>query len=205
MRYIELKQKLAGFVVFSISDIRKIDPAFHEQRLSEWQKKGYVKKVINKYYLFADLEIDESVLFIIANKIYDPSYISFEMALSYYDLIPETVYQITSASSRKTQTFKTDIASFSYRKIKPELMFGYTLQKFGSHNFKIAGPEKAVLDFFYLNSRLKSESDFEELRINADEFRKQVNIGKLKKYLKFFGNKSLEKRIHHFLAFISYA
>jgi predicted transcriptional regulator of viral defense system len=141
----------------------------------------------------------------IANKIYDPSYISFEMALSYYDLIPETVYQITSASSRKTQAFKTDLASFSYRKIKPELMFGYALQKLGSYNFKIAEPEKAVLDFFYLNSRLKSEGDFEELRINADEFQKKVNVGKLKKYLKLFSNKSLERRINNFLTFISHA
>ena len=41
----------------------------------------------------------------VANKIYSPSYISLETALSYYGLIPESVYALTSVSTRKTISF----------------------------------------------------------------------------------------------------
>lgn len=36
-----------------------------------------------------------------AGSIYDPSHISFEFALSYYGLIPEAVYTVTSATFEK--------------------------------------------------------------------------------------------------------
>lgn len=205
MRYIELKEQLKDFMVFSLGDIKKIDPFFHRQRLNEWQNKGYIRKIINQYYYFSDLEISEPVLFIMANKIYGPSYISFEMALSYYNLIPESVYAITSASSRKTQVFDTPVARFSYRKIKPSLMFGYNLIGYKNRKFKIADVEKTILDFFYINPRLKNRDDFEELRINKYEFTQRVNQEKLAGYSSLFGNKSLEKRINNFLKFVYHA
>ena len=95
MQYIELKNGLKDFTVFSVSEIRKIDPHFHRRRLNEWQDKGYIKKIIRGYYIFSDLKLSEEVLFEMANRIYAPSYVSFEMAISYYHLIPESVYGIT--------------------------------------------------------------------------------------------------------------
>ncbi len=125
MQYNLFKSSLKDFTIFSLNDIKQVDPRFHRRRLNEWQIKGYLKKVIKGYYIFSDLEFNENILFEIANKIYSPSYVSFEMALSYYDLIPESVYGITSASTRRTYNFKTSIAEFNYRTIKPQLHFGY--------------------------------------------------------------------------------
>ena len=205
MQFFELKMRLSDFLVFSTKDIEKIDPAFHSQRLSEWQEKGYIKKITKESYIFSDLEINESVLFLIANKIYSPSYISLEMAFSYYNLIPEAVYGVTSVTSNKTNNFKTDFGEFIYRHIKSELMFGYKLVEYKNHNFRIAEVEKAALDYFYLNSHLKTENDFVEMRFNSEEFKILANIDKLNKYLKAFNNKSLEKRIKRFLNYIDYA
>lgn len=47
-------------MVLSANDILKIDSDFHKQRLSEWQKKDYIKKITKGYYIFSDLEINES-------------------------------------------------------------------------------------------------------------------------------------------------
>lgn len=198
----EIKDNLKDFVVFSVNDILKIDSAFYKQRLSEWQKKGYIKKVAKGYYIFADLKINESALFIIANAIYQPSYISLEMALSYYDLIPESVYTITSTTSKKKYALNSSVAQFSYRQIKPECMFGYQLIPYQNHNFKMAEIEKALLDYFYVNSKFKTEDEFWELRINKEVFRERVNVEKLKNYLIQFGNKSLEKKINRLLNYI---
>jgi predicted transcriptional regulator of viral defense system len=203
MQYIEIKDNLRGFIVISANDILKIDPDFHKQRLSEWQKKGYIKKIAKGYYVFSDLEINESVLFIIANKIFEPSYISLEMALSYYGLIPESVYGITSVSSRKTYKFASLTGQFNYRHIKPELMFGYKLVNYQNHNFKIAEIEKAILDYFCINSKLKSVGEFTELRINQDTFQEKVDMDKFKKYLAQFNNKALEKRVNRFIKYLN--
>src|SRR3989338_3736025 len=147
MQFIELRQQLKDFMVFSLQDIRKIEANFDLRRLSEWQDKGYIKMIRQGYYIFFDLVINEQVMFLIANKIYAQSYISLESALSYYGLIPEGVYAITSIYTRKTEKFKTMIAEFFYRKLKPELFFGYKLINIAEQQYKIAEIEKTILDY----------------------------------------------------------
>lgn len=203
MQYLEIKENLKDFVVVSANDILKVDPDFHKQRLSEWQKKGYIKKIAKGHYIFSDLEINESILFIIANQIFEPSYISLEMALSHYGLIPESVYGITSITSRKSYKFRSPVGQFSYRQIKPELMFGYKLINYQNHSFKMAEVEKAILDYFRINPKLRTEGEFEELRINRDVFLEKVDMKKLQNYLKQFNNKSLEKRVNRFIKYLN--
>ena len=157
------------------------------------------------YYIFSDLEINESALFLMANKIYSPSYISLEMAFSHYNVIPESVYGITSVTSEKTNDFESVVGKFIYKHIRPALMFGYKLVEYKGHNFKIAEIEKAVLDYFYFNPHLKTENDFSEMRFNGEEFKGRADKARLMRYLKEFGNKSMEKRVNKFLEHIQYA
>lgn len=205
MTIIELKESLNQFTIFSINDVRKIEPEFDKRRLNEWHKKGYLKKVIRGHYIFSDLAVNENVLFEIANKIYNPSYVSLEIALSYYHLTPESVYEITSVATRKTNEFKTPIARFNYKSLKPNLFFGYKLVKYDQKSFKIAEVEKAILDYLYFNPRLKTAADFEGIRIDLDSFQEQVNQERLKKYLSEFNQKTFQKRVNDFLRFIKNA
>jgi predicted transcriptional regulator of viral defense system len=202
MQYIELKKSLQDFTVFSLVDIRRVDSSFHRRRLNEWQEKGYIKKIIKGQYVFSDLELSENVLFEIANRIYAPSYVSLEMALSYYHLIPESVYGITSVSTRRTYSFKTPIADFTYRTIKPALFFGYELVKYNDKVYKIASVEKAILDYFYLHPDIKSVNDFGSLRVDWDMFFEQINEGKIYKFLERFAQKTLSRRFRSFWKFL---
>jgi len=154
MRFLEFKQSMKDFPVFSLQDARALKPGFRRGLLNDWQKKGYIKKIINKHYYFADREMDETLLYKMANRIYEPSYISLEAALSFHGFIPEAVYGITSVTTRRTYSFKSEMASFSFRKIRQNYFFGYYLVKFNDYYVKMASPEKAILDFFYLNSKL---------------------------------------------------
>ncbi len=201
MQYIDLKTELKDFIVFSTNDIEKIDPSFHNQRLSEWQKKGYIKKIRQGYYVFSDLEINEKTLFLIANKIYAPSYISLEMALSWYNLIPEAVYGITCVTSRKTADFQTPAGNFIYKHIKPELMFGYDLGDCHGRSYAVARMEKAVLDYLYLNPSVKDAADFDGMRFNALEFKEKTDTQNLEKFLAVFKNKSLNKRVGNLMKY----
>ncbi len=203
MQYLKLKESLKDFTVFSLADIRRVDSSFHRRRLNEWQEKRYIKKLIKGYYIFSDLELNENVLFEIANRIYAPSYVSLEIALSYYHLIPESVYGITSISTRRTYQFKTPVAEFSYRTIKPKLFFGYELVKYDNKVFKMAMVEKAILDYFYLNPLINTENDFGSLRFDRDMFFEQVSEERLHQFLELFARKTLAKRIRAFWKFLS--
>jgi predicted transcriptional regulator of viral defense system len=205
MRYLELRESLKDFTVFSLNDIRAIDSSFHRRRLNEWQEKGYIRKVIKGYYTFSDLELNEVVLFEIANRIYAPSYISLEMALSYYHLIPESVYGITSVTTRKTYRFKTGVAEFAYRTVKPALFFGFELVRYNSKVFKIAAIEKAILDYLYLMPHLRTEGDFQSLRLDRDMFFEQVNQERMNEFLALFASKALAGRTSKLRRFLENA
>lgn len=195
MNFIDFKTQLKDFTVFSLSDIRKMNENFDLRRLVEWRQKGYVKGIIKGYYVFSDAAINEQTLFEMANKIYSPSYISLESALSFYGIIPEGVYHVTSISTRRTYTFNTEEAIFSYRTLKPGLFFGYHLINAHNKAYKFAEAEKAVLDYFYLNPRINSKEDIKSLRYNSDVFSKLIKKRKFRSYLRRYGSLALTRRI----------
>ena len=195
MKYIDFQNKFRDYLLINLADIRGIYPNFDLRRLYEWQKKGYIKKVINNFYVFSDKEFNEADLNYAANKLYEPSYLSMEYALSYYSLIPETVFWRTSVSSRKTKKISGFLGNFSYQKIKSDLLFGYKLVRINKTTFKIAEPEKALLDFLYLRNDIKTADDFYELRLNREIYKEIINQKKLQSYLKMFNSKKLFKKI----------
>ena len=115
MKFLEFREELSAFTVFSYPDILKVNPSFDRRRLVEWQAKKYILKIRNGYYCFPQKEINESYLMYISNRIYKPSYISMETALSYYNLIPEAVYLFTGISTRKTMLFESALGNYQYR------------------------------------------------------------------------------------------
>lgn len=205
MRFIELKDALKDFTIFSLRDIEGIGSKFHRRRLNEWQDKGYIRKILRSYYIFSDLKLNENILFDIANRIYAPSYVSFEMALSYHNLIPESVYVVTSATTRRTYSFKTPIARFIYHTLKKELFFGYELIKYNGRYFSIAAMEKAILDYLYINPGINSESDFESLRLNSELFLQKLDENKLYSFAEKYCQKKLLKRMNNLMRFMKNA
>lgn len=202
MQFIDFQNKFSVYPVFSLQDVRKAFNNFSYRQLDRWEKKGYLKKIKRGFYCFSIQKLDQNFLFYTANKIYVPSYVSLETALKYYGLIPEEIFQITSVSTKKTVNFETSVGNFSCRRIKPSLYFGYRLAGFGQQKMLLAEPEKAVLDYLYINPRLKTVDDFVGMRVNVDEFKAQINLEKFQNYLKSFSNKQLSKRTKIFLTTI---
>lgn len=190
------------YPVFSINEIEKHFPDFDTRRLVEWQKKGYIHRIRNKYYYFTGQSIEERFLFYTANNIYSPSYISLESALSTYNIIPEGVFQVTSITTRKTNSFDTSLGEFKYRHIKPNLFFGHSLKEWKKYRYSIAEPEKAIIDCLYHNPDVKNVEDFRLLRWNPDSIRDKIDYKKLEKYKKYIDSKTLNNRISLLKKFI---
>ncbi|MEX2601496.1 MAG: hypothetical protein WD355_07610 [Balneolaceae bacterium] len=193
--YTRFREELKPFPLFSVREIEKYFPGFDSRRLVEWQRKGYIRKLRNRYYSFDDQPVDEGFLSYAANQLYSPSYLSLESALSFYGFIPEGVFQFTSCTTRKTQTFDTPVGSFSYRRLKPPLYFGYLLQTWGDHHYKIAEPEKALIDYLYLHHELEEARDLEALRWNRHEIRNRISADRLSRYATHIGSPALDRRI----------
>src|SRR3989338_10790012 len=67
----------------------------------------------------------------IANRLYFPSYISFEYALAHYRIIPESVYSVTSATLKITREFVAQGKTYEYSRIKKNAYRGYRSEKKG--------------------------------------------------------------------------
>lgn len=195
-------QKMSIYTVFSVSDIEKEFPNFDKKNLVYWQNKGYIQKIRNNYYSFSSIKKDEAFLYVVSNKIYTPSYISFESALAYYNVIPEGVYTTTAVSTLKTNTFSTPFGYFTYKHLKPSLFFGYQLIRNQHQVFKMAELEKTILDYMYLNHKLTDSDDFDALRWNK-EVLKQLNFKLLADYQSLFNSKALNHRVNQFLIYLN--
>ncbi|MBP5551698.1 MAG: hypothetical protein J6X93_06585 [Bacilli bacterium] len=116
--------------------------------------------------------------FALANVIVYPSYISFESALSYYDMIPERVYLTMSATFRKNKTkeFINDFGDFYYEDINEDAYpYGVDVIQLEGYSIMIASREKALLDTLSKinideNEETMEELLFDDLRIDEIEF-----------------------------------
>jgi predicted transcriptional regulator of viral defense system len=204
MQFREFESKISALPVFNLNDVRKLDPKFHRQQLYDWQKRGYIKPVAGGYYFLADRTMDEALLFMVANKIYEPSYISLESALAYYQVIPESVLGVTSISSRKTSQFQSTWGVFSYRSIKPQYMIGYQVMEIApGKKFKMASLEKAIFDYLYLNSDIQSTADFEGLRWNRTQLTSLLDQATFSRFASIFDKQSLQSRVNQFMEYLN--
>lgn len=130
----------------------------------------------------------------IANKLYQPSYISFEYALAYHHLIPETVYTVTSATVKSTREFEALGQLFSYSKIKSKAFTGYEPKKIDDYTILIALPEKALADYLY-SMLLRKTKPNERLDLS------NLNSKLFLKFIKLFNNKKLARLAKEIICF----
>jgi hypothetical protein len=130
--------------------------------------------------------------FLLANHIMGPSYVSLDSALSYYGLIPERVYEISSITPKPSRKFFTPAGLFSYTHLPlPYYSFGVRQEKLSDEQFvMIASPEKALFDKVITTSGrvLRSQKSagsylFEDLRIDEDSL-KDFDTGAMLSWLK---------------------
>lgn len=144
---------------------------------------GKIKRDIDKGILFPLVrgiyETNSSADgFLLASYIYGPSYLSFEYALSYHNIIPERVVVYTNATfnKRKSKSYQNHFGLFTYRDV-PKEAFPYMVQVYEEDRYAyfIASPEKALSDLLYIKKPVRSIKDlkmvlFEDLRINKTMF-----------------------------------
>ena len=195
MNRINVEEKLKGKGLFVFTprefcDVLGIPLNTGSVFISRNLKSGLFVKLRNNYYMLKDSHLP---LYAIANKLYQPSYISLESALSHYGVIPEAVYAVTSVNTKPTREFTTPKAVFSFQRIKKSVFGGYSPISIEGHVVLLADPEKALADYLYFVDLKKASLND---RLNLRGIRKN----KLLKFISSFKRQSLKKMIKEIYA-----
>jgi predicted transcriptional regulator of viral defense system len=190
MKLIDFQEKVLGkdikiFTVREFKEMMKLSKVAAQKILERYTKKGILVRLKKGLYM---TKKDSPTTFFIANKLYQPSYISFETALSYYGLIPEAVYEIISSTTKPTRIFEVEGKKFVYHKIKREAYIGYETKKVNRERILMATPEKAFSDYLYFVHLGKKKLNE---RLNL----KGLNKKKIKEYVKFYQRKNFYLKI----------
>jgi len=201
MNYLEFRNKMFDLACFNTEPVYAWQPSFDRNNLWRWTKKGLLIRLRQGWFTFPEYKSKPEFALYFANRIYTPSYISLHSALAFYGMIPEAVVQITSVTPLKTAFFRNFVGEYSYKTIKQELMFGYTLKTLtGNLSLRIADPEKAILDLLYLYPELNTEQNFEDLRLDEDFLHSELNMNVLLDYAKRFYSKVLILRVERLIS-----
>lgn len=162
MKFIDVFKK-KNISLFNSYDVKKIFNVKSTNTLKQLLRRltndRVIRSLVKGKYLFLYSPKERSD-FATANFLITPSYISLESALSYYGLLDQFPYQITSITVQKTKTIKTNGKVFTYAKIAKKFFCDYVK----IDDFLIASKEKAIFDYFYFASKgLRSKHMINEL------------------------------------------
>jgi len=188
------KQKAIQILIqknISLLDIATAQKIFSFQKenslykfLQRLEKANLLKRVVKGKYLFSLKEINDYEL---ANLLLTPSYLSLESALSFYGILAQFPYTITSVTPLKTKKSIYNEKEFEFAHLKKEYFFGYVKKD----NFLIALPEKALLDELYFISKGLIRISLDELNLSLINRNK---LGRMMEYYKFLPLENMVKK-----------
>ncbi|MFA6008115.1 MAG: hypothetical protein WC784_05780 [Candidatus Shapirobacteria bacterium] len=190
------------YPLFSSADLQNIEPednirfalvkrALHDGDLIQL-KRGL-------YTLSGSLRKKNLAPGLIANRLYFPSYVSFEYALSFHGWIPERVATITCATPKNAASFDNPLGRFSYTRI-PQVMFfcGVETSSADGESFLLARPLKALADYVYARKLdwTNRRPLLESLRIEDEELESLTS----EDFIEIQGNYHTAAKVETFLS-----
>src|ERR1700719_777009 len=131
--------------------------------LRRYEAKGLVERVSTKIYInhfnqqFSPRDL--------VNVLRPRSYISLESALVERGIITQSPSILICVTPDYPQSFRSKSVSIVYRKVSSELYWGYEEKATRYNKYLIAEPEKALLDWIYLNRQEGLPTPFDELQL----------------------------------------
>lgn len=169
------------------NSILRLDDLAHRYNIQEivarnalrrYEGRGLVEHISNKIYI-NKLNQQFSVRELV-NVLRSDSYISLESALVDRGIISQSPAVLTCVTSGYPKRFGSRSVTIVYRKISHKLFWGFEQKKTRFNSYRIAEPEKALLDWIYLGRQEGLPTPLDEINV---EF---LNISKLRSYAKKF-------------------
>jgi predicted transcriptional regulator of viral defense system len=156
----------------------KLSEAVARNALRRYETQGLVERVSTKIYInHLNQQFSPRDL---VNVLRPKSYISLESAMVDKGITSQSPSVLTCVTPGYPQSFRTKSVRIVYRKISPDLYWGYEEKATRYNKYLIAEPEKALLDWIYLIRQEGLPTPFDELQLQF------LNAAKLRKYAERF-------------------
>ena len=156
----------------------KLSEAAVRNALRRHERRGLVERVSTKIYI--NHLNQQFSLRDLVNLLRPKSYISLESAMVEKGVTSQSPSVLTCVTPGYPQSFRTKSVGIVFRKISSDLYWGYEEKATRYNKYLIAEPEKALLDWIYLNRQ-------EGLPTPVDELQLQFLIpAKLRQYAERF-------------------
>jgi len=179
-----------SYYIFSRGDVLSFYPEADEGNLKKaiyrWKKSGRLYSLKRGLYELTYPRARDIPDMYIANKLYAPSYVSLETAMSYYSIIPEVSMAVTSITTKPTRKFRNKHGLFSYRTIKSYAFTGYFVERYKNFDILIAEPEKALIDYLYFKTYHDKKFELKDERLDREAL-SGLKRRKLDRYAKLYG------------------
>jgi predicted transcriptional regulator of viral defense system len=156
---------------------RRSEPVIRNS-LRRYEQKGLVERVSSKLYInHLNQQFSPQDL---VNVIRPKAYISLESALVERGITNQSPSALTCVAPAYSQSYRSKSANIIYRRISPDLYWGYEEKSTRYNKYFIAEPEKALLDWIYLSRQEGLPTPLDEFQLGF------LSIPKLRKYAERF-------------------
>jgi predicted transcriptional regulator of viral defense system len=127
-------------------------PQQAQRQVADWARAGKVVQLRRGLYALAGPHRPmRPHPFVVANHLVPASYVSLQMALSYYSLIPEHVAIVTSVTTQRPGQWQTPYGRFAFHHLQTDFFYGFEYRAVSqTQSAFVALAEKALLDLIYL-------------------------------------------------------
>lgn len=144
--------------------------------LRRQERRGLVEHVSNKIYInklahgFSSREL--------VNELRPEAYISLESALAEWGTSTQSPSVLTCVTTGFGRKFRTPSVKIIYRHIGTRLYWGFQEKRTRHGQYKIAEPEKALLDWIYLKRQEGLPVALDELNLRVTDREKLLRYGR---------------------------
>ena len=118
-----------------------VDAADLRRQLSRWTRGGRIQQLRRGLYALAPPWRKRTPHpFLVANRLAPGSYVSGLSALAFAHVIPEHVVEVTSVTAGRPRLRHIPLGRFSFRHLKPGLLFGYRRVALGAGRISASVP-----------------------------------------------------------------
>lgn len=195
MKFTDFQENVSA-KYFTTSFLRQLFPdeveGYLALQLNRWVRAGKLVLVRRGLYAYSGVR---QALPGLANHIVEPSYLSGQWSLAFHGMIPDVVWEFTSACrvSPRKKHWVTPFGRFAYRQIK--YFGGYERIQIGGEPVLLATREKGLLDAWYWAGGEWTPARHREMRYQGLD---DLNPEKLQILAKKFDSPRLTRAVSSF-------
>jgi predicted transcriptional regulator of viral defense system len=140
--------------------------------VSRLTKRGLLSRVANGVYLNKFVQDASASDFVSILK--PNAYVSLESALNHWGISTQSPVAMTCVTTGNAKEYRTPEFAISFRTISDRLFWGFVEKQTRYSKYRIAEPEKALLDWVYLTLQSGLTPRLDEIELKSIDKRKLI-------------------------------